>query len=149
MREFDSRLASRCLPLNREEQTHPIIRRRDRLSFCILHTFSSSFSCSGRLQRFFMRVSEIVLNNMLTAKCEVPSGVAHPFVLKKRYVGLLLSMFLLCRIAEYHFHGRTNFLVPIIHNLCLRNHILDIFSVMRERSSCYICPVLKPSYTDD
>jgi len=24
-------------------------------------------------------VSEIVLNNMLTAKCEVPSGVAHPF----------------------------------------------------------------------
>src|SRR5258708_40011928 len=33
MREFDFCLASRCLPLNREEQTHPIARRCYRLSF--------------------------------------------------------------------------------------------------------------------
>jgi len=33
MREFDSRLASRCLSLNRGEQTHPIASRWYRLSF--------------------------------------------------------------------------------------------------------------------
>jgi hypothetical protein len=33
MREIDSRLASRCLPLNRGEQTHPIASRWYRFSF--------------------------------------------------------------------------------------------------------------------
>jgi hypothetical protein len=55
MREFDSRLASRCLPLNRGEQTHPIASRWYRLSFCYLRPPSFAFSRSSCLHSFFIR----------------------------------------------------------------------------------------------
>ncbi len=57
MREFDSRLASRGLALNREEQTHPIARRCYRLSFLFpLSPLSFFFLLVGLSTLFHERV---------------------------------------------------------------------------------------------